>query len=191
MEKFSGFRDPLTGINPFLPLRRRAVTAACVLRAIAMLPLYLLHLLGLPTLPWIIRMRRRGAEPSGVVHVNSATEFDRAVVGHLFGGVRPVFPEGAATNNMGVLAYDASLRCDCVIGLRYTPECVFMGDVEGGAVSRICWLVRLLGYGGEVDAVCVRGRDLAKAAGLPGLSLSRRSRDEFLALFRGGQPVVK
>lgn len=185
MEKFSRFRDPLTGINPFIPPRRRAITLGCVFRAFTMLPLYLLYLAGLPVLPWLLRMRRKGANPSGTAHVNSTTEFDRDVVQGLFRNVRFVFPEGTTTNNMGVLAYDTAPRCDYVIGLRYTPECVFMPEVEGGIVSRVCWVIRLLGHGGDVEANCVEGQGLAQAAGLPSLSLDKRSKAEFLALFRG------
>ncbi|KAI4290867.1 hypothetical protein PAPHI01_0141 [Pancytospora philotis] len=193
MEKFSAFRDPLTGINPFLPPKRRPITPGMCLRALVKLPLFLLYLCGAPVLHLLVAMRRRGAAPSGVVHVNSTGGFDACVLRRLFGiralnqprsGVCATFPEGASTNNQGVLAYEAPRGADYVIGLKYSSECIRIPELEGGFLGYIAYAVRLLGSSPTVDANCMPGRDLARAVGVPALSLTKAHKEKFLAVVR-------
>jgi hypothetical protein len=193
MEKFSGFRDPLTGINPFLPPKRPAITVLTVLRALVNLPLYILYLLGLPTLHWIITMHRHGASPKGVVYVNNASPFDRYVLRHLFmirvftrlpTGLCAVFPEGCRTNNRGVLSYERPADCDSAIGLKYTPECIYMPGIETGLFAYLRWSLCFLGGRPAVEARCVSGHGLDKAARLPKLTFAKDKKPAFIEYYR-------
>lgn len=187
MERFSRFKDPLTGINPFLAPKYRPITPWVVARAIARLPLYFLYLAGLPVLPLLIEIRQKSKQqPAGLIYVNSATRFDKGVLRHLYGikafefakaKTCAVFPEGAATNNQGILHYANERDCEYVVGLRYTSDCIVMRGAS--FLERLRWLVGFLGHANAVAVTCLRGHELDKAAGLPRLSLDRKSAEEF------------
>lgn len=191
MEKFSKFKDPFTGINPFIAPKYGPITFRIVLKALLKLPLWILYTMGLPTLPYIIKINRKTSTvPSRLVYANSVCCFDRNVIAFLYGiktfsniglGTRVVFPEGASTNNKGILDYPRREECDYVIGLKYSNECINIG-IKSSLVGRLAWLLRFLGRDNYVDVTCLRGFELDKAAGMPRLSLNSRAKDEFLKL---------
>ncbi|KAI5170420.1 hypothetical protein PAEPH01_1418 [Pancytospora epiphaga] len=192
MEKFSNFRDPLTGINPFMPCRRRPITTLSIFRALLRFPLYLLYLLGFPTLHWIVTMRKTGTVPKGVVYVNSVSPFDKYVLMHLFNirvltrlpsGLCAVFPEGCKTNNKGVLSYERPFDCDSVIGLRYNDESIYDIEIERGIIKYLKWLLCFLGNSPIVEARCMDGHELEKATGVPKLSFTRNKKLEFIKYY--------
>lgn len=189
MEKFSRFRDPFHGINPFMAPKYRRITPCIIIRALGCLPLYILFLFGFPVILRLFKIRLViKAPPRGLVYANSATELDRSLIESLFDltrhkGTALVFPEGSQTNNMGVLKYDKD-PCDYVIGLKYSPECIRPTVNQLGCrptlSDRILWLVRFLGTQPTVEVRCHPGTDLPAAAGLPQLTLTADDHKKFL-----------
>lgn len=193
MERFSRFKDPLTGINQFITHKHRPITPRVILRALLFLPVYILYKLGCPTLGLILKIKRKGVpNPTKLIYANSVTQFDKDIIKGLYGikifsenglGTRVIFPEGARTNNIGILRYDCG-PCDFVIGLRYSAECIHI-PFESNETKKKCgnelkWLIRLLGYPNMVHVNCLIGSDLPKAAGLPQLTLDSRDQTRFL-----------
>lgn len=185
MERYSQFKDPLTGINPFLQPKAKKMTAKSIAMAILRLPIYFLFIIGFPVLPLLITIKRKDKKvPKGLAFCNSVTEFDKSVLktalgiecsNYLKSGVQVTFPEGTKSNNLSILKYEKT-ACDYSIGLRYNEECVYLYG------SRLSWLFRFLGCFNVVEISVIEGNDLSKAAGIPNTCLGQEDKKRFLKL---------
>lgn len=185
MERYSKFKDPLTGINPFIQLNPKRITIKTIILAFLRLPIYFMWLLGFPTIKFLISIKRKDKNiPKGLIHCNSATIFDSAILSTAFDikktnilGNRTIvkFPEGASSNNRSILKYIQS-DCDWSVGLKYSDECIYLYG------NRYLWLLRFLGSYNTVDIGTCKGSDLCKASGLPQSSLSKDDKIRFLSL---------
>lgn len=186
MEKYSRFKDPLTGINPFLQPKPKPITASMVLLALLRLPVYILFLCGLPVVGMLVKINRKDSTtPSGFIVCNSASEFDKEIVKRVFKVKRfgyfkyktcVYFPEKTASNNTAILSFKEPEHCDFSIGLRYSPSCIYMYG------SRLLWLVRFLGSFNTVDVRVTEGASLEAAAALPKVVFDFTDKERFLAL---------
>lgn len=184
MEKYSKFKDPLTGINPFIQPKQKALDLKTVMYAIIRLPIYILYLLGLPVIGLLIKIQKKcNLKPKGLIFCNSASEFDEEIIKKAFKinsftksrlktGV--YFPEGARSNNTMILSYEG--ESDYAIGLKYNSECVYTYG------SRIGWLIRFLGSDNHVEVNVIEGSDLCKATKLPKSVLNSEDKKRFLEL---------
>ena len=185
MEKFSGFNDPMTGINPFIAPRIPKITFLTVLKAILKLPIYFLYLLGLPVLPLLISISKTTAiVPKKLIYANRSTDFDFDVIRHVYGITQfnyipnttcVIFPEKVRSNNKAILKFSED-SSDYVIGLKYSAEAVY---VYG---SRILWLISFLGSSPKVEVKCLKGSNLPEAAGLPKVSLDFNDKKAFMKI---------
>jgi len=185
MEKFSNFRDPLTGINPFLAPTYKKLTIKTVILAAFRLPIYILYLLGFPTIGFLIKIKLESkTKPKGVVFCNSVTEFDRKVIEKVFGITNfdyskyktcVCFPENTCTNNRGILKYENKQDCEYAIGLRYSNECIYMYG------NRLAWLINFLGNENFVKINVIKGSNLEIATCLPMLKLTSDDKTQFMS----------
>ncbi|KAM0680315.1 hypothetical protein GINT2_001369 [Glugoides intestinalis] len=184
MEKYSKFRDPFIGINPFIQPRQLPITLKMIMLAILRLPIYMFYLLGFPVIGMLISIKKSKLVPSGVIVCNSASEFDKGIIKAAFKIVCfdnlkfktcVHFPEGTQSNNMTILKYNKE-DTSYAIGLRYTTECVYMYG------NRLSWLIRFLGSKNVVMVNVIEGNDLSKAAGLPQSILSIEDKEKFMLL---------
>jgi len=194
MEKFSEFRDPVTGINPFLMPKRRRITVFTILRALLYLPVYLLFKLRLPVVQVLFRIKTSIANTNGVIantdgastvssknrltgriYANSVSEFDREIIKYACGPCNVIFPEGATTNNRGILNYKKREDCEGVIGLKYSSDCIYLYG------SKLLWLICFLGGDKTVEIRWATGSDLSKAAGVPYLGLEAGDKNKFMS----------
>lgn len=167
------------------------ITFRILLKALLKLPLYLLYLLGLPTLPYLIKIHIKGVRPNGLTYANFVVPFGGAIIRSVYGLKRSkhitrgsclIFPEGTSTNNSAVLNFSDVSRCDYCIGLRFSSSAVY---VYG---NWLLWLIRFLGSNNYVDVLCVAANNtpapvgLAKAAGLPLVRLDYKDRERFIKL---------
>lgn len=191
MEKYSRFKDPLTGINPFIQPKQKKITLKTILLAIIRLPIYVLYLIGFPVINHLIKIKRKGnVKPRGLIYCNSATEFDKSVIKkgldlHVFGNFKfktcVHFPEGTTTNNTAILNYKSEEDSDYVIGLRYSKECIYMYG------NRILWLIRFLGSSNTVEIDVKAGGDLSNVTSLPRVIFDHQDKYKFLGLVTGKQ----
>lgn len=187
MEKYSKFRDPLTGINPFINPTRKHITFPIFLFALLRLPIYLLYLCGLPVIRALIRINRKdNLVPKGQIICNFASDFDKAIIKSALGlsQFEPLkhktsvsFPEMTASNNKGILLYRSD-GAEYSIGLKYNEECIYMYG------NRLLWLIRFLGTFNKVDITVMKGGDLSKATGLPRLMLDSKDKVKFISLVK-------
>lgn len=183
MEKFSKFNDPLTGINPFISIKSKRLSFTNYVNAFLKAPIYILYLLGLPVLPLLIRIRVLTSEnPSRIIFANSVSQFDKEIIRNCFGNINVIFPEGASTNNRGVLKYEGN--CDYVIGLKYSESCIYMYG------SRWNWLLNFLSSTNTVDVRCIKGNELERAVNVPKLSFDKNDKFRFMELVNE-QPTKK
>lgn len=194
MEKYAEFRDPVSGVNPFMAQKYKPITFMMLLRACFKLPVYLLFLLGFPTLPFLIRINiKNKTKPAGLVFANCVEPFGKSIIKHIYGIVtvkRPVsgtcviFPENTSTNNRAILNFYAFKKCDYYIGMRFTDGAVFLYGSWFG------WLIRFLGSSHHVDVSCMKADDgeaplrLAETAGLPLSTLDFNDKNKFMKLLK-------
>lgn len=185
MEKYSKFKDPMTGINPFIQPKYKKITFMTVLIAIARMPIYLAYLMGFPVLKFLISIKRKdNGIPKGIIFCNSVTPFDRDVLkaalgiglaGYMKSKCHVVFPEGTNSNNLSILKYERS-NSDWSIGLKYTNECIYLYG------NRFLWLLGFLGNFNSVEIYTSEGNDISKAARLPQATLSKEDKKRFMEL---------
>ena len=185
MEKFSKFKDPMTGINPFLNPKYKKITINIVLLAILKLPIYLLYLCGFPVLRFLISIKIKKKEaPKGIIFCNSVTRFDKDILkiglginstDYLKSKTKIIFPEGTNSNNLAILKYEKS-NPDWSIGLKYSNECIYMYG------NKLKWLVGFLGNSNSVEVNILKECDISKAAGLPQVKLNKEDKERFLKL---------
>lgn len=185
MEKYSKFKDPLTGINPFLEPKYKKVTPLTIIMALFRLPIYFAYLLGLPVIGFLISIKRKdNNSPKGIIFCNSITEFDKDILKKALGidsskftksKNHLIFPEGTNSNNMAVLKYDKT-GADWSVGLKYSNECIYLYG------NRLLWLIRFLGNFNTVEVRAIKGSDIASAAGLPLSNLTKNDKICFLEL---------
>jgi len=185
MERYSKFKDPLTGINPFIQPTPKRITFPMFLFAILRLPIYLLYLCGLPVQRALIRIHRKDSlVPKGQIICNSATEFDKAIVKSalgvsLFGEFKHKtsvsFPEMTTSNNRSILPFKGE-NSDYSVGLKYTEECIYMYG------NRLLWLIRFLGSFNSVEVTVMKGGDLPKAAGMPRVMFGKKDKEKFMSI---------
>lgn len=191
MEKYSGFNDKLFGINPFLPPKYIKITFGIFLKAMLRIPLFILYTINYRAIKWLIKIDHIGEKlPKYLIYSNKASCFDKSIIRYLYdidsfsengAMTRVVFPEGVRTNNRGLLRYTGE-KCDYVIGLKYTNECIMMSYFDDWK-EKLKWLIRFLGSNNKVRVVCMKGSDLGKATGLPQLSLDKIDYCKFLKQF--------
>lgn len=189
MEKFSIFRDPVTGINPFTAHKQVQITTKMVLKTLIKLPIYILYLLGFPVVGILIKINKKSEiVPKHLIHCNMASQFDISVLKSIYkiqnfryipGKTCLVFPEETSTNNQAILSYSTHRKADYTVGLRYSENCIFCYG------SRVKWLVRFLGADPRVDVFCIKGDDLEKATGLPKVRLTAEDKKRFLKMLNG------
>ncbi|ORD94684.1 hypothetical protein ECANGB1_2788 [Enterospora canceri] len=175
MEKYSEFNDPYTGINPFLRPRCVRIGMGVLIRALVVLPVYILYRLGLVSVRRIITVEEKRRIPLyKKIYANSVGEFDEEIIRSSC-DVRGtlLFPEGATTNNRCILSYGDE-KCDYVVGLRYSPECIYSGG------SRLTWLIRFLGSRRRVVVDCERGSNLERVTGLKQVKLTQKDKEKFI-----------
>lgn len=188
MEKFSGFNDPLTGINPFMAPRYRPVSTRMIVLAAIKFPIYVLYCLGFPVLDLLIEIRRKSKiQPKGLICCNSVTEFDREIVkkvfrigffGYFKHKTCVVFPENASTNNKAVLKYQSPEDFEYAIGLRYSENCIYMYG------SRLLWLIRFLGEKGHVTVNVLKGSSLDEAVSVPMVIFGSEDKKRFMSMLK-------
>lgn len=186
MEKYSKFKDPLTGINPFIQPKKKKITLKMILLAIIKLPVYILYLLGFPVVGFLIKIKKKSIiKPHGLIYCNSATEFDKSIVKAglniaTFGNFKfktcVFFPEKTTTNNTAILKYEDENDADYVVGLRYSNECIYMYG------NRFLWLIRFLGSSNTVEIDIKTGSNLSSAASLPRVIFDYKDKAKFLDL---------
>ncbi|ELA41270.1 uncharacterized protein VICG_01643 [Vittaforma corneae ATCC 50505] len=188
MEKYSKFKDPLTGINPFLQPKPKPITMAVFFLAIIRFPIYILFLCGLPVVGMLIRINRKdNISPSGFIVCNSASEFDKEIIkkafgikqfGHFKHKTCVCFPEKTNSNNTAILSFKEPGYCDYSIGLKYSSECIYMYG------NRFLWFVRFLGSFNTVDVRVTKGSSLEMATSLPKVMLGFTDKERFLTLIK-------
>ncbi len=186
MEKFSKFKDPLTGINPFIAPEIPSLNFMIVLKAILNFPLYILYLLGLPVVNLLFKIKKNAKEiPKGLIYSNSVTEFDKEIIKNvlkikIFGKFKNqtcvYFPENTNTNNRAILKYDNKEECNYVIGLKYSSNCIYLYG------NRLFWLLNFLGNERTVEVVLEKGNNLKKAANLPESTFGSEDKLNFMKL---------
>lgn len=186
MEKYSNFKDPVTGINPFLQPRMKPLTISMILLATLKAPIYLLFLCGVPVIGLLIKINRKDTlQPEGLISCNSVCEFDREIIKRVFRIDRfgifgyktcVYFPEKANSNNMAILNFKEEECSEYSIGLRYSSECIYLYG------NRFMWLLRFLGSFNTVDIRVVKGANLEMATGLPRVLFDFKDRRKFLEL---------
>lgn len=187
MEKYSKFKDPVTGINPFLQPKSKPITFTVLLFAILKFPIYILFLCGFPVVGFLIKIVRKDkTTPNGLIVCNSASEFDKEIVKKvfkisLFGNLKyktcVYFPEKTNSNNAVILNFKDINYCDYSIGLKYSNECIYMYG------NRILWLIRFLGNSNKVEINVVNGLNLEKATNLQKVIFDFKDKERFQLLF--------
>lgn len=188
MEKFSKFKDPLTGINPFLAPTGMPITIKTIVMALLTLPIYLLYLLNLPVVNILFTIKLYLKDlPKGLIYSNSVTFFDKRIIqetqkiskfGRLKNWTCAFFPEKTNTNNKGILKYENEDSCEYVIGLKYSSNCVYLYG------SKLRWFINFLGNRRTVEIRVNKGFDLSGATGLPKLSLDYQDKLAFLEILQ-------
>lgn len=208
MEKFSNYRDPFTGINPFIPLKYRRITFIVIIRAIIKLPIWILYCAGVPVIHWIIKINiQKFTKVSGKIFANCCTGFDKDVIKYVLGRnnvsfeksirkkINVIFPERAMTNNLGILNYNDvsnlenssidnyNITPDFCIGLKYSNECIYISSdpkIAGNLYfQKLKWLILFLGYENFVNLKISRGGSLEEVTGLPKLKIDYKMAAEF------------
>ncbi|OQS53903.1 hypothetical protein EHP00_1529 [Ecytonucleospora hepatopenaei] len=182
MEKYSLFIDPMSGVNPFVQPKYRKITLIVFLRFLLFYPLYILYRLRLLRINWIIKIKKIGKKNTqlhnktqNTICSNCVTQFDCDVISYLYGNCKIMFPEGAFTNNRGVLMYKNKNKNAQHIVLKYTDECIFM---YGGYIEYICYLICFLGY--ENCVKVQECEDLLDNRVLPVVKFTARDKEEFM-----------
>lgn len=188
MEKFSGFNDPLTGINPFIAPRCKPISTKTLVIAAMRFPIYILYCLGFPVLRFLIEIKKKStSQPKGLIYCNSVTEFDKNIVKEVFGislfgyfkhKTCVMFPENASTNNRAILRHQRSEECEHVIGLKYSENCIYMYG------SRLQWLVGFLGEKGYVTISTLKGNNLSEAVSVPLVMLDFEDKKRFMSMIK-------
>lgn len=163
----------MTGINPFIPPTYRRITPIVLLKAILMLPIYLLYKLGCVSIKRVIRIK--GSSNTKLfrkINANCVTCYDKEIIEAAFivNGMIS-FPEGTNTNNRALLQYTPD--SDCVVGLIYSPECIYITG------NRLKWLVRFLGSSPTVKVECSRGKNLEDVTGLTKVKFTKEDKIAF------------
>lgn len=140
MERFSNFNDPITGQNPFAPLPFKRPVLSRLLHLVYRVPLLLLFLIGVNTVPLLIKIKCHG-EPAKKMVSNSVTVFDAFVLRYLFPGhaqfydvdafmvyegAAILFIEECASNGRMVTRFKADVSCNGAIYMKYCNECVYV-----------------------------------------------------------------
>ncbi|EJW02318.1 hypothetical protein EDEG_00295 [Edhazardia aedis USNM 41457] len=155
MEKYSQFRDPFTGIHPFLNPKRRKPRLASYIRLLyrlILLPFYLLF----PALKsFFIKVKTNTKIlKNGIYVANKSSVFDTLILKNTFGKVNffqlkerqtyvnvnnnkiykkldknqvnIVFIEECSSNNECIMKFVSNCDCDYVLGLKYNESCIYM-----------------------------------------------------------------
>ncbi|ADM11976.1 uncharacterized protein Eint_080400 [Encephalitozoon intestinalis ATCC 50506] len=206
MEKFSKYNDPLSGINPFVEIKKKPLSILDYLKAILKIPLVPL-LLGtrINVVQLLVRIKSNKIERPKVLAANASSLLDIFVLKYLTGiknfyyvtesgfvdartghfcvkTIEPcvLFPEGCRTNNRAVLQFARDIKVDHVCGIKYSKECI---DMYG---NPIWFILRLLASGGTVDINFRKSNDLSdicKLSGLPQVKWASKDKDRFVEEF--------
>ncbi|KAM0676089.1 hypothetical protein GVAV_000051 [Gurleya vavrai] len=143
MEKFSKFRDPFTGIHPFLTPKRRTLRLSNYVNI-------MLRILILPCiffssfLKYFIKITVINKPKKGVYIANKSSILDKLILKKLFNDLKiidleqdknftidrkkinVIFVEECRSNNKCLLNYIKETECDGAIGFRYSDQCVWL-----------------------------------------------------------------
>ncbi|KAG5860469.1 hypothetical protein KMI_01g01040 [Encephalitozoon hellem] len=206
MEKFSGYNDPVSGINPFVDSRRSSISIFDYFRVILKIPLILL-LLGtnINVVQFLVRINPSARVRPRVLASNASSFLDIFVLKYLTGinnyyyvtesgfvdarngrfckkAEEPcvLFPEGCQTNNRAILQFVRDVEVDYVCGIRYKGECINMyGNFLG-------FIFRFLASRSSVDVRFKKSSDLGdicKLSSLPQVKWSSKDKDRFMKEF--------
>ncbi|KAM0676874.1 hypothetical protein BDAP_002594 [Binucleata daphniae] len=189
MEKFSQFRDPFTGIHPFLNPKRRMFRLQNYIRLLFRLfALPLLYLM--PNL--LIKINTNKAKlKTGTYICNKSSFLDTFVLKYLFCAnitdlsknsriktkdvTNVVFVEECKSNNKCIMKYVKQIQSEGVIGLNYSDSCIRMYG------SWFWYLLYFLGSDNKVNVKVIEGSsDLEEATGLTKTDIGKKEWCDFL-----------
>ncbi|TBU09125.1 hypothetical protein CWI36_0059p0030 [Hamiltosporidium magnivora] len=196
MERYSNFRDPFTGINPFLNPKRKSLRFFDYIIAVLKIPL----LLFLPFfIDYFIKIKKKSewkGEKCNVV-CNNVSFLDKIILKKIFKNVdflyynddiyrkssklvKVIFPEECRSNGKALLRMK-EVKCDYVCGLRYNDESVFL---YGNFLYFILQFLASKNHV-EIDIMkSVSSKDLAKATGLLPIDMGKKEFDNFLKILK-------
>ncbi|ELQ75723.1 hypothetical protein THOM_1395 [Trachipleistophora hominis] len=192
MEKFANFNDPITGQNPFAPLPLKQPTLLRAVHLIYRVPLFILFLIGINTVPMLITIKCTRTAYKKMV-CNSVSVFDTFVLRHLFpghaqlydvnafteyDGAAILFIEECASNGKMVTKFKSDVRCDGALFMKYSNECVYVM----GSMLQFYW--RFLMCDGRVSVkVCElrHSGEYARVIGVAKSVLGVNEKNKFLA----------
>lgn len=152
MEKYSQFRDPLTGIHPFTNPKYRVIRLSDI-------PIFLFRLAMLPFLlffPYLLKYYIKITKPkkqivTGTYICNRSSLFDKIILSLLYKDAKfyyvtkddfvyknkhfrrldksklnIVFPEECMSNNSCIMKFVRNIEFDGIIGLKYSSSCIYM-----------------------------------------------------------------
>lgn len=206
MEKYSGYNDPLSGINPFLNPKKQTHSFIDYLKGLLSLHIILLlFMTNLNVVRFLIRIKSNEVVKPRIIAANASSFLDVYVLRYLTGiknyyylsddgfidigsnrvcqkPLEPcvVFPEGCRTNNRAVLQFVRNINVDHVCGLRYSGECINLYD------GLIGFILRFLASRNSVSVQFKRStnmKDICEVSGLPQVKWSVQDRNEFMKRF--------
>ncbi|KAM0688687.1 hypothetical protein COBT_000041 [Conglomerata obtusa] len=147
MEKYSKYRDPFTGIHPFLNPKRRSFRLSMLFRTLIRLPLLLFFIFP-SLLPFLIKLKKPKNTQNGIYICNRTGIFDIYILKILIRNckiidlakqkqyvidrkkVNIIFVEECPSNNKCLMQFvkevGCDFDCDGAIGMRYSDSCVRM-----------------------------------------------------------------
>lgn len=152
MEKYSQFRDPVTGIHPFTNPKYRSIRLEDIPKLITRLILLPFALFFPSLLTFYIKIQKADSLPKkGIYICNRTSIFDKFILSRLFQGcnfyyltidgfqcqkknvkrlnrnvLNIVFPEECGSNNSCIMRFVRDIDFDGIIGLKYSNSCIFM-----------------------------------------------------------------
>ena len=205
MEKFSDYNDAFTGINPFINREPIKITLRKLFMFLLKLPILVLTYFGINLINFLIKINIKPVKINGLIAVNCSSVFDKFVLNSLFKNI-PIFTlledgffyektgkvketpktaiilvEGCNSNNKCILQFVRNIKVNYVIGLVYSPSCIYMYG------SFFKFLIHFLGSKNFVRVEIKKTdnlEDLAVVTNLPKVMLGLKEKLEFMEIVK-------